>query len=256
MNTFRLSLIQSNLHWENSIQNLEAFNTHLAKIAAPTDLIVLPEMFTTAFSMNATELAESMEGKTMKWMAKQAEKLDAAVVGSLIIEENENYYNRLIWMLPDGTYHQYDKRHLFGMSGEDKSYEAGKSRLEVNWRGWRFCPMICYDLRFPVWSRNTNDYDVLLYIANWPITRSFHWKALLLARAIENQAFVVGVNRVGTDGKGYYYSGDSSIISPRGEYLFHAHDRTVVYTQTLEKSDIESCRKALPFLEDRDVFML
>lgn len=254
MDTLRLSLVQCDLHWENCTQNLAAFDVLLTTIEEPTDLIILPEMFTTGFSMKAAALAEPMEGKSMQWMAQQAEKRKAAVVGSLIIEENKNYYNRLIWMLPDGNYYQYDKRHLFGMAKENETYQAGVERLIVDWRGWRFCPLVCYDLRFPVWSRNTYNYDVLLYIANWPINRSFHWKALLLARAIENQAFTIGVNRIGTDGKGYYYGGDSSVISPRGECLFHAHDRAVVHTQVLKKEELNACRKQLPFLRDRDDF--
>jgi predicted amidohydrolase len=250
MSTLTVTLLQSALTWEDAVANRKYFEQQLQTLQQPTDLIILPEMFTTGFSMNAAALAESMEGESIQWMAAQAKQFDAAVVGSLIIEEENHYYNRLVFMRPNGDFQTYDKRYLFSMAGEDKVYQAGTERLQVEWRGWQICPLICYDLRFPVWSRNTTEYDLLLYVANWPITRSFHWKSLLLARAIENQAFTIGVNCVGKDGNGYLYSGDSSIISAAGEVLFQAHDRVVMQTQTLRKADLMEVRKRLPFLKD------
>ncbi|MEM1328512.1 MAG: amidohydrolase [Bacteroidota bacterium] len=254
MSKLTVTLLQTQLHWESLSENIAQFEQFFSQLEDETDLIILPEMFTTGFSMNTVDLAESMDGKSVAWMAQQSEKYDAAVVGSLIIQENDKYYNRLIFMRPDGTLDRYDKRHLFGMAGEDETYTAGMTRLQVEWRGWQICPLICYDLRFPVWSRNTSDYDLLLYIANWPMTRSFHWKSLLIARAIENQSFTIGVNCVGKDGNGYLYSGDSTIISPAGEILFQAHDREVTQTQVLEKTELKRVRRRLPFLADRDHF--
>lgn len=238
------------MQWENIDANLASFEEQFEAKITQTDLIVLPEMFTTGFSMNAQQLAEPMNGKTLQWMATQAQKYDAVVVGSFIVKENEKFRNRLFWMLPGGNYQYYDKRHLFTMAKEHLTYEAGTKKLIVEWRDWKICPLICYDLRFPVWSRNVENYDLLIYVANWPVTRSFHWKTLLQARAIENQSFTVGVNCVGKDGAGYYYTGDSCIISPAGEYLFQAADRKVVHTQSITKNDLIELRKKLPFLAD------
>ncbi|MEM8525016.1 MAG: amidohydrolase [Bacteroidota bacterium] len=246
----RITIVQTSLQWENVKANLDFFEQELASKIEETDLILLPEMFTTGFSMNAEQLAESINGKTMQWMAAQAQQYNTVVAGSFIAKENEKFYNRLIWMQPDGNYQYYDKRHLFTMANEHLTYEAGTKKLIVEWRGWKICPLICYDLRFPVWSRNAENYDLLIYLANWPVTRSFHWKSLLQARAIENQSFTVGVNCVGKDGGGYYYTGDSCILSPAGEWLFQAADRRVVHTQTIHKEDLIALRKKLPFLAD------
>ncbi|MEL6942079.1 MAG: amidohydrolase [Bacteroidota bacterium] len=251
-----ITLIQTTLAWEDVDANLVLLAKQLTSITAQTDLILLPEMFTTGFSMNAQQLAETMDGRTIDWMQKQAKKYDAVVAGSFIVKEKEKFYNRLIWMYPNGEYKQYDKRHLFTMAEEHLTYEAGKEKLIVEWKGWKICPLICYDLRFPVWSRNVENYDLLIYLANWPATRSFHWKTLLQARAIENQSFIVGLNCVGKDGNGYYYTGDSCIISPAGEWLFQAADRKVVHTQNISRSDLDTLRKKLPFLKDQDTFSI
>jgi predicted amidohydrolase len=211
-------------------------------------------MFTTGFSMNVGALAEPMEGKSMVWMAAQAQRLNAVVAGSLIIQEETHYFNRLIWMLPSGAYQFYDKRHLFTMAQEHLSYTPGKIKQIFSVKDWRVCPLICYDLRFPVWSRNTEHYDLLLYVANWPVTRSFHWKALLQARAIENQAYTMGVNRIGKDGNGLYYTGDSTIISPSGEIYEQVADVDRVVTRTLSASHLQSIRQKFPFLNEMDKF--
>lgn len=252
-NQLRITLFQSNLHWEDKDANLAMFEEKLRSAAEDQpDVFILPEMFSTGFSMNAPMLAEKMNGRSVEWMAMQATRYQAIVTGSLIIEEEGHYYNRLIWMQPDGNYRYYDKRHLFGMAREQEHYSAGSQKLIVEWQGWRICPLICYDLRFPVWNRNREDYDIALYVANWPQRRSLHWKSLLLARAIENQAFVMGVNRVGTDGKGLYYSGDSCVIAPNGEYLFQQADSECHFSIDLQKEVLEQTRQQLPFLKDRD----
>lgn len=221
-----ISLLQINQVWENPSANLAKLETAISFIGK-TDLIVLPEMFSTGFSMNPKKLAEPMHGPSMAWMHKKASSHHAVVTGSLIIEENGQYFNRLIWMKPDGSFHQYDKRHLFSFANEEEHYTAGNERLIVDLHGWRVCPLICYDLRFPVWSRNqalrsdAKDvaYDLLLYVANWPEARSSAWMNLLEARAHENQAYVAGVNRVGNDGNGIYHSGNSMIFDPKGNVI-------------------------------------
>lgn len=247
-----ISIIQTDLVWENVAANLANFERKIASIKQPTDLILLPEMFTTGFSMKSEELAESIDGRTMQWMAQQAKKHNAVIAGSLIIKEKGNYYNRLIWMRPNCSYQSYDKRHLFAMGGEHEHFTAGTERLIVELKGWKICPLVCYDLRFPVWARNTENYDLLLYLANWPIPRITHWQALLKARAIENQCYTVGVNRIGTDAFGNYYSGNSAIIDARGETLFEEAHQTTVYTQKISKKYLEKTRKDLPFLKDID----
>src|SRR5574337_503960 len=218
MENLNITLIQSNLHWENIDKNLQQFSEKMATVKEPTDLIVLPEMFSTGFSMNSKNLSEGMNGKTLLWMRKHCKEKGCAITGSVIISENGNYFNRLIWMWADGSYEIYNKRHLFQMANEDNYYTPGKYRKVVELKGWKICPLICYDLRFPVWSRNTwkktskfikdggreiiAEYDVLIYVANWPERRAHPWKSLLVARAIENQSYVIGVNRVGSDGNG------------------------------------------------------
>lgn len=247
----RIALIQANLVWENPAAN-RAHLEELFKQIVKTDLIILPEMFTTGFSMNAAALAETMQGETMDWLAQQSKRLDAAIIGSIIITENGHFYNRLIFMRPDGHFETYDKRHLFAMANEHLTYTAGTSRLEIMYLGWRICPLICYDLRFPVWSRNTTDYDLLIYIANWPARRNEHWKALLHARAIENQAYTIGVNRVGTDATDLYYTGDTVLYSPNGDKIHEISDTEAVIQTTIYKKEIEDLRTRLPFLKDRD----
>jgi predicted amidohydrolase len=215
MDFLKITLIQAYLFWENIDKNLQNISLKLAAIREKTDLIILPEMFSTGFTMNAEALAEEMDGKTMQWMKEKAIKFDAVVTGSLIIKENGKYYNRLIWMKPNGTYEVYDKKHLFTLSGEEKVYTAGTKRLIVELKGWKIMPAICYDLRFPVWLRNHDDlYDLLIVVANWPEKRAHHWRTLIPARAVENQSYIIALNRVGHDGNENYYSGDTTCIDP------------------------------------------
>jgi len=261
----RVSIVQSTLAWENPDQNRVDFAQKLAPLAGQTDLVVLPEMFTTGFSMQAGKLAETMDGPTMQWLAAQASALDAAVTGSFICSEEGHYFNRLIFMRPDGSFHTYDKKHLFGLAGEHERYKAGKKRLTTEWKGWRICPLVCYDLRFPAWSRNTigglatgfqQHYDLLLYVANWPARRAHHWSTLLAARAIENQAFTIGVNMIGTDGNGLDYSGDSTIIDFGGEVICQISGQEDVVTAELSLANQQHYRQQLPFLQDADIFTL
>lgn len=250
-----ISIIQTKLFWEDKARNLEHFKKKIKNIDSNTDLIILPEMFTTGFSMNPEPFAEKMNGKTVKWMQEMANFSNAAIAGSIIIIENNHYINRFLFVKPDGEYQYYDKRHLFAMAGEDKFYFQGVKNELITYKGWRIRPLICYDLRFPVWSRNTDEYDLLIYIANWPEKRIAHWKILLQARAIENQAFVAGVNRIGLDGNNYSYSGDSAIYSPMGKKI----TKTKAFQETIEtivisKDVLNKTRKLLPFLNDRDEF--
>jgi omega-amidase len=252
-----VSILQSALCWENKNANLEALADKIAPMAGKTDLIVLPEMFTTGFTMN-TSLAEDMQGPTVQWMRAQAKATDAAVTGSFICSDHGAYYNRLVWATPDGQIQHYDKRHLFGLAAETQHFSAGRARLIVSWKGWRICPLICYDLRFPAWSRNQSEggFDLLLYVANWPRRRAHHWKSLLTARAIENQCFTVGVNIFGTDGNGLEYSGDSAIIDFSGHLITQISEREGIQSAELSLEDLHTYRKQLPFLQDRDFFEL
>jgi len=257
MSTLKITTFQSYLFWENIDKNLQNLGLRLSSIREKTDLIVLPEMFSTGFSMNPSKLAEEMGGKTMKWMLEQARKFDSVVTGSIIIKEDNKNYNRLIWMRPDGTYEFYDKRHLFGLGEEDQHYTAGTKKLFVELNGWKICPAICYDLRFPVWLRNTDqEYDMLLIVANWPERRSLHWRSLIPARAIENQAFVVAVNRVGHDGNEIYHSGDSMCIDPNGKVIYYKPNDEDLYTFSINKDDVIEARASFPFLKDGDSFKL
>lgn len=257
MSTLKITTFQAYLFWENIDKNLQNLALRLSAIREKTDLIILPEMFNTSFTMNAEQLAEDMGGKTMEWMKKQAEKFDCVVTGSLAIKENGRYYNRLIWMRPDGTYEKYDKRHLFGLGKEDQVYTAGTEKLFVELNGWKICPVICYDLRFPVWLRNNaSDYDLLIVVANWPDKRVLHWKTLITARAIENQSFVIGVNRVGHDGNEIYHSGDSMCINPNGNTVYYKPNDEDLYTFSISLDEVTAVRRALPFLKDADLFKL
>jgi predicted amidohydrolase len=250
----RITTVQADLEWEDVEANLAKFSSKLAPLAGQTDVIVLPEMFTTGFSMDAKKLAETMSGQTMDWLAEQANKAEAVVTGSFIAEESGNYFNRLVWMLPDGSYELYDKRHLFTLATEHETYTPGHRKLVTEWKGWKICPLICYDLRFPVWSRNAEGYDLLLYVANWPERRSHHWRHLLMGRAIENQCFVVGVNRCGRDGKGLDYSGDTTVADFAGKLLYQVAGTEAVFTISLSMEMLRSYREHLPFLADRDDF--
>jgi len=257
MNTLKITTFQAYLFWENIEKNLQNLGLRLSSIREKTDLIVLPEMFNTGFSMNPEQLAEDMDGKTMKWMHQQAKKFDCVLTGSIIIKEDKKYFNRLIWMRPDSTYEYYDKRHLFGLGEEDKHYSSGNKKLLVELHGWKICPMICYDLRFPVWLRNIDEeYDMLLIVANWPERRSLHWRTLIPARAIENQAFVVAVNRVGHDGNEIYHSGDSMCIDPNGKVIYYKPNDEDLYTFSINKEDLTAARESFPFLKDADKFKL
>ncbi|MFD2146653.1 nitrilase-related carbon-nitrogen hydrolase [Mucilaginibacter antarcticus] len=220
----------------------------MAGIREKTDLIVLPEMFNTGFTMNAAELAEPMGGKTMQWMHQIAVKYECVVTGSLIIVEDGKFYNRLIWMRPDGKSNHYDKKHLFAMGEEDHTYTAGKDKLIVELKGWKICPVICYDLRFPVWLRNVKEaYDLMLIVANWPERRALHWRTLIPARAVENQCYVIGVNRVGHDGNEVYHSGDSTCIDPNGNVVYYKRDEEDVYTFSISAHELVKARRAMPF---------
>jgi predicted amidohydrolase len=256
MDELRVCLVQANLAWEDRTQNLHQLYELVAK-SAPADLIVLPEMFTSGFTMNPAKNANTINGEAVKWMHKLAREQNAAVTGSLVIEQNGNYYNRLFFVQPDGTQHTYDKRHLFSLAGEEKVYTAGVERNVIEYKGWRIMPQVCYDLRFPVWCRNDLNYDMIYFVANWPERRSYHWRQLLLARAIENQAYCIGVNRVGNDGNGVYHSGDSAAIDPLGEYLSTIKSgESTTEVVTLKKSKIELVRSRFGFLKDRDSFEL
>jgi predicted amidohydrolase len=254
--TLRLTLIQSNLHWEDIGANLAMFEEKIWRIEQPTDLIILPEMFNTGFTMNAA-LAEPMNLHTFKWMKQQAAQMGAVVTGSYIVKEKDRYYNRLIWMRPDGSFETYDKRHLFRMANEHQTFSGGSTRLVTEWKGWKICPLICYDLRFPVWSRNAQgEYDLLLYVANWPKVRRQAWNTLLPARAIENLAYTVGLNRVGVDGKNHAYSGDSAVYNYKGEVLFQQEESEVSHTLTLNKEELTDFRAAFPAFMDADDFTI
>ena len=252
-----IALIQSNLVWENPEQNRIEFTNKINAISDPVDLIVLPEMFTSGFTMHPNHVAESMNGDTVLWMQKLAGLKKAAITGSLVIKENEKFYNRLLFVLPTGKIEYYDKKHTFTLAGEHKAYTAGSKVVIVDYLGWKICPLVCYDLRFPVWARNTNYYDVLLYVANWPKVRIAAWDTLLKARAIENMAYCIGVNRVGIDANNHEYSGHSGAYDFLGKRL-DTMPIGLEATQliTLTKAHLVKNRKKLGFLEDRDEFSL
>ncbi len=254
----RITLVQAKLFWEDREKNLLHFSELLKKIKrGTTDLIVLPEMFSTGFSMNAPELAEGMKGDAIEWMKEISSLKNAAVCGSIIIKEKGNYFNRLIWMNPDGSLRKYDKRHLFRMAKEEKVYSAGTEKLIVHYKGWKICPMVCYDLRFPVWSRNKkkNPFDVLIYVANWPAKRRFAWITLSIARAIENQCYVIALNRVGKGGNGHIYTGDSAALDAMGMKISSTKPRKeTLETIALSKEKLNQIRMTLPFLKDADDF--
>ncbi len=260
MSKLTFTLIQSGLHWEDKEANLKMFEEKIDRLPQGTQVVVLPEMFSTGFSMKPEQLAEKMDGATVQWMRKTAARKKMILTGSVIIEENGNYYNRLIWMLPNGQYGQYDKRHLFAFAGENQHYTAGTQRLIASVNGWKIHLLVCYDLRFPAWARQQFDreqhfeYDVLIYVANWPERRSTAWKTLLQARAIENQCYVMGVNRVAKDGNDIYHSGDSMVIDPLGEILYHKSHEEEAFTITLDKEHLQAVREKFPFWRDADSF--
>ncbi|RYY36343.1 MAG: amidohydrolase [Sphingobacteriaceae bacterium] len=257
MDNLKVTVFQGYLFWENVDKNLQNITLRLSAIREKTDLIILPEMFNTGFTMNAAALAETMDGKTIQWLKDTARKYDCVVTGSIIVKENDNFYNRLIWMRPDGTHEQYDKRHLFALGKEHETYTPGTKKLIVELKGWKVCPVVCYDLRFPVWLRNVNaEYDLLLVVANWPERRALHWRTLIPARAVENQSYVIGVNRVGHDGNQVYHSGDSTCIDPNGKVIYYKRDEEDMYTFTIVAQELDLARRAMPFLKDADDFKL
>lgn len=251
------ALLQVDLKWEDPQANRSLFSKEIKALSDEVDLIILPEMFTTGFSMNAENLAERNDGLSFNWMREMAALKNAAVTGSLIITEDGKYYNRLFFVYPDGNFKIYDKRHTFTLAKEDKTYTGGKERLIVEYKGWKICPLICYDLRFPIWARNTVDYDLLIYVANWPDKRVAAWDALLKARAIENMSYCIGINRTGTDGDGHFYSGHSAAYDCLGKNLT-GENRELPFVQevSLDKDHLEKTRKQLKFLQDRDEFTL
>jgi len=253
----KITIIQSELYWENADSNRAMFSEKIQNIQGGTDLIVLPEMFSTGFSMNAKKLSEENDGETLQWMISEAKKNNCAITGSVIISENNQFYNRLFFVFPDGSFQEYDKKHTFTLAKENETYSAGKKRLIVDYKGWKICPLVCYDLRFPVWARNTEDYDVLIYVANWPKERILAWDTLLRARAIENMAYCIGVNRVGFDRNDHEYIGHSAVYDVLGKQISTTFFETE-FTETvvLEKEHIENNRKKLQFLNDRDSFIL
>ena len=261
MPSLTITLIQPDLRWEDKAANLWHLETLIEGIGENTHLVVLPEMFSTGFSMRPEALAEHMNGPTVTWMKQTAARKKVILTGSLIIEEKRRYFNRLIWMLPNGQHGVYDKRHRFAYAGEHEHYTAGHKRLIASVNGWKVNLLVCYDLRFPVWSRQQlqdgqPEFDLLVYVANWPERRSHAWKTLLQARAIENQAYVVGVNRVGNDGNNIYHSGDSMIVDPLGEVLYHAPKEESIFTFTLQHEKLEEVRNRFPFWHDADQFTI
>ena len=266
MKDLRIALIQTDLYWEDIAANLKMFDEKIHSIKEEIDLIALPEMFSTGFSMSVEKLAEPMDGSAVKWLRQAAVQKNCVVVGSLMLYDEidgvKKYYNRMVWMKPDGQYESYDKRHLFSLSSEPKEYTAGEKRLIQNINGWNICPMICYDLRFPVWARNAinenreTSYDVLLYSANWPDRRATAWKTLLQARAIENQCYVIGVNRIGDAADGMHHSGDSSVIDSLGNILYRKENEPDIAIVQLNYEEMVKVRRQLPFLKDADEFEL
>jgi predicted amidohydrolase len=266
MDKLIVTTVQTDLHWENKKANLEMLANKIKGIREKTNIVVLPEMFSTGFTMKPELMAEKMDGETISWMRNIAREKGIILAGSLSIEEEGEYYNRFIWMLPNGQHGHYDKRHCFSPGGEDQHYAPGNKRTIASVGGWKINLQICYDLRFPVWARQqafvdpekepAPEYDLMINVANWPERRIHHWKTLLQARAIENQCFVVGVNRVGNDGNGLYHSGDSMVIDPLGQTLYHKSEEEDIHTTILEKAQLEEVRTRLPFWKDGDHFLL
>lgn len=256
MENLKTSLIQTHLSWENIQENLDHFAQIIQQIEE-TDLILLPEMFTTGFSMKPHRLAEKNNGKTLNWMQEQAHLKNAAISGSIIVQENGQYFNRLYFVFPDGRFQTYDKRHLFKFSGEDEHYAAGTEKLIVTYKDWRICPLICYDLRFPVWARNVENFDLLFYGANWPARRIKAWDTLLPARSVENLCYTIGINRIGTDPNQNSYNGHSAFYNGLGEKMAVENwEEEFVQTLTLQKSHLNETRKQFPFLNDKDQFAI
>jgi len=266
MQDLRISLVQGATRWHDPAGNREYYANLIAPLHGITDVVLLPETFTSGFSNDAIDQAETMDGPTVEWLRAQARKLDAVICGSVQLRAADHHgehkvFNRLLWVTPDGQVQHYDKRHLFRYANEHKRYAAGSERLTVECKGWRICPLVCYDLRFPVFSRNQFDgerldYDLLLYVANWPSARAYAWKTLLRARAIENLSYVAGLNRVGGDGNGLNYSGESAVIDFLGHPVSECTDAEVVVTTTLQAAELAAHRRRFPAMLDGDGFTL
>ena len=252
----KVALIQAPLVWENPKQNRNYFENKINSIRENIDLIVLPEMFTSGFTMNPKAVAESMQGETVSWLQALAKTKNLAITGSLVIEENGNFYNRLVFVFPSGEMRSYDKKHLFTLAGENKTYTSGTEKMLLEYQGFKICSLICYDLRFPVFARNTEEYDVLIYVANWPKPRINAWDALLKARAIENMCYTIGVNRIGEDPNKHDYPGHSQVIDYLGNYLIEPQENEGVFITTINKNTLEATRQKLGFLNDRDAFTI
>ncbi|MES2573462.1 MAG: amidohydrolase [Bacteroidota bacterium] len=252
----KIALIQSTLFWENSKASRNHFEVKINAIAEKVDLIVLPEMFSTGFTMNPKAVAETMEGETILWMQSLAKTKSIAITGSVVIKEKDNFYNRLVFAFPSGEIQFYDKRHLFTLAGEDKVYTVGNNKLIIEYKGWKICPLVCYDLRFPVFSRNVEDYDLLLYVANWPKSRIQAWDILLRARSVENMCYTIGVNRVGFDNNNFEHNGHSQTVDFLGNYILEPQETEDIFLVELNKEKLFEARKKLGFLNDRDSFEL
>jgi omega-amidase len=249
-------LIQSDIIWENPSENRRIFEEKINSITEEIDLIILPEMFTSGFTMHPNLVAETMTGNTILWLKNIAKSKNCAITGSLIITENTNFYNRMVFVFPDGEMQHYDKKHLFTLAGEDKVYTSGKEKVIVEYKNWKICLQVCYDLRFPVFSRNTENYDVLIYVASWPKVRTNAWDILLKARAVENLSYVIGVNRIGTDTNDFEYIGHSQIIDELGNFIIEPTEKENIFIATLDKNKMLETRNKLNFLNDRDAFNL
>lgn len=255
--TLTISLVQTDTIWENIPANLDRLNSKVAMISEETDVIILPELFTTGFTMEAERVAETMDGEGVQWMLSVSKKKSCLVIGSLLIRESRSFFNRLVVTFPDGGVQHYDKRHLFSFAGEDKVFEAGSTRMTFDYKGFKICPLICYDLRFPVWARNTEEIDLLLFVANWPNARMLAWDTLLRARAIENLCYVIGVNRVGVDNNQLVYTGHSAVYDAMGgNILQFAPGEEANDSVRLDLDHIRKTRNQFRFLEDRDSFKI
>ncbi|WP_395043688.1 nitrilase family protein [Flavobacterium sp.] len=252
----KTALIQTELSWENPNENKALLQEKINSISQYVDLIVLPEMFTSGFTMNPKNVAQTMQGETISWLKETAKNKNCAITGSLVIEENGNYFNRLVFVFPNGEIQIYDKRHLFTLAGEDKVYTSGKEKLIVEYKGYKICPLICYDLRFPAFARNVEDYEVLIYVANWPKPRVNAWDILLKARAIENMCYVIGVNRVGIDNNNHEYIGHSQAVDFLGNEMFETTENECVFIVEFDKNTMLKTREKLGFLNDKDNFIL
>ena len=250
----KVALIQSPLSWENPAVNRNYFEEKINAITEKVDLIVLPEMFTTGFTMNPSAVTETMQGETILWLQSLAKAKNSAITGSLVVTENDNFYNRLVFVFPSGEIQFYDKRHLFTLAGEDKVYTSGKEKLIVEYLGWKICPLVCYDLRFPVFARNTEDYDLLIYVANWPKVRTNAWDILLKARSVENMCYTIGVNRIGFDNNNLEYVGHSQVVDFLGNYVLEPEETEGFFIIELNKEKLHQTRKKLGFLNDKDTF--